>query len=387
MDAKNILNELSVITAVSTLCGFRRLFFSQKANEIKRGARNNWSYMSEKYAHNKSLQDTHVASLRAVFPEAEFVSDESADCYWVKMENTDFVIPKCFPLGFSFFDNDITNPDYEIYDDAAILMREFDSAMPAWETEFRAFCTENQEYIDKIEKLRLSEELRINNNYSIAKGYLRGKICDYACMHRKLMPYMSDAVLNSLANSGMRCNGTKCSMTNTTIDIISHQDIDRFGRFCSEVSFDLSAYGTKCSIGLYSAEVLLEIDRLIPQWADDAKKMAIEIQKQKKIEEISKNTTKVLIKNKLHTTGYKYQIFEKEKKYTTVKESLKFPKELILEVKLQRNRKIEVNIPFNSFDKANNILDALPAHIDSINSVPMKYRIKNQMVRGENWES
>lgn len=125
---------------------------------------------------------------------------------------------------------------------------------------------------------------------------------------------MSDAVLNSLANSGMRCNGTKCSMTNTTIDIISHQDIGRFGRFCSEVSFDLSAYGTKCSIGLYSAEVLLEIDRLIPQWADDAKKMAIEIQKQKKIEEISKNTTKVLIKNKLHTTGYKYQIFEKEKK-------------------------------------------------------------------------
>lgn len=195
---------------------------------------------------------------------------------------------------------------------------------------------------------------------------------------------MSNAVLNSLAKSEMRCNGTECSMTNTTIDICTETT---YGVVESVVLLDLSAYGTNCSIGLYPADVLLEIDRRIPQWADEAKNIAYEFQKQKKIEEINKNTTKILIKNKMREMGCQYRISENERYGYSVNQSKIRPTEFVLEVKLQKNRKLVVNIPFSCRDKANIILDALSAHIDSINSVPMKYRIKNQMVRGENWES
>ena len=376
MDANTLFSKLDATSWQSTLWRLKQLFFTQKTYDINRGE---WCSRTD---INRQNAYTYIDSLRTELPEAEFISDDVySDKLWVRMKNVDFVISKSFPVEFSFFDKDITETPYFWDSDSnANLMRKFDNAMPEWEAEFRAFCTENQQQIDKLETKRL---LRYDKS-RIAKEYLKGKIWDFACMHRKLMPYMSNAVLNSLAKSGMRCNGTKCSMTNTTIDIGTETT---YGVVESVVLLDLSAYGTKCSIGLYPAEVLLEIDRRIPQWADEAKNIAYEFQKQKKIDEINKNTTKILIKNKMREMGCQYRIFENGRDGYSVNQSKISPTEFVLEVKLQKNRKLVVNIPFNCREKANNILDALSAHITAINSVPMKYRIKNQSVGREIWES
>ena len=264
MDANTLFRELDATSWQSTLWRLKQLFFTQKTYEIKRGE---WCPRTDINSQNAY---TYIDSLRTELPEAEFISDDAySDKLWVRMKNVDFVISKSSPVEFSFFDKDITETPYFWDSDSnANLMRKFDNAMPEWEAEFRAFCTENQQQIDKLETKRLLrygyDKMRI--------FYLKGKIWDFACMHRKLMPYMSNAVINSLAKSGMRCNGTKCSMTNTTIDIGTETT---YGVVESVVLLDLSAYDTKCSIGLYPADVLLEIDRCIPQWADEAKNIAI----------------------------------------------------------------------------------------------------------------
>lgn len=377
MDANTLFSKLDANSSQSTLWRLKQLFFTQKTNEIKEGI---WS-RSIGEVTDINIQNAYIDSLRTELPEAEFISGGAySDNLWVRMKNVDFVIIKSTPNQFEFFDKNNSTPVFKDSDGITNLMRKFDNAMPEWEAEFRAFCTENQQKIDKIETKRLSRY----DKFCISKEYLKGKIGDFACMHRKLLPYMNAAVLNSLANSGMQCNGTKCSMTNTTIDIGTQK---MNGVVESVVSFDLSAYGTNCSIGLYPAEVLLEIDRRIPQWVDEAKNIAYEFQKQKKIDEINKNTTKILIKNKLREMGCQYRISEYGRDGYSVNQSKIEPTEFVLEVKLQKNRKLVVNIPFNCREKVNNILDALSAHIAAINSVPMKYRIKNQSVGREIWES
>ena len=148
MDANTLFSKLDATSSQSTLWRLKQLFFRQKTNEIKEGI---WSRRIGEVT-DINIQNAYIDSLRTELPEAEFISGGAySDNLWVRMKNVDFVIIKSTPNQFEFFDKNNSTPVFKDSDGITNLMRKFDNAMPEWEAEFRAFCTENQQKIDKIE--------------------------------------------------------------------------------------------------------------------------------------------------------------------------------------------------------------------------------------------
>lgn len=242
--------------------------------------------------------------------------------------------------------------------------------MPEWDTEFRTLCAENQRKIDELARKRL---INISIKQTVVEDYLSYKVIDTAIMNRQLLPVMYKSVVGALKNVGE--TEYERLLDDYKIDFSRVFDVP------SRIILDFNIGHGFC-IGLYSPEVLLEIDRQIPQWIEEGREMEREFDKREKIKQINENSTKVLVKSKMHELGCEYRLDDKGQTYYI---QSKKPKEYVLTVKLQKGRKLVVTIPSDNLDRVRKILDSLSASINAINSVPMNHRIKFQNVGNEAW--
>ncbi|MBO7494942.1 MAG: hypothetical protein J6T98_00195 [Salinivirgaceae bacterium] len=355
----------------STLLLLKRLFFKRKLEEID----NNITAMVIMADGNTYRQTSFIDNLRRNLPEAELVCDKYNEPHWVKMENVDFVIDKRYTNFFRFYNKSISDSTLSVAGDISMVMRKINNAMPEWEAEFRAFLIRNKEKIEKYQEECLLEGC---DKTDIAKKYLQIKISDTVFLHRKLLPEKQESVLKALNDNGMRCKNTRYFLQN-----ISFKIEDWYLLQSPEFRLEITANKTNVSVGLYSAEVILEIDRNIPQWVAEGKELEKEFAKSEKIKQINENSAKALVISKMHELGCEYKLNAKAQEYNYWKRNK--PKELVLEIKLQKNRKLVINIQSNNPNKVRNLLDSLSAYIEAVNNIPMNVKIQFQSVGNEEW--
>ena len=303
------------------------------------------------------------------------VCDKYNEPHWVKMENVDFVIDKRYTNFFRFYNKSISDSTLSVAGDISMVMRKINNAMPEWEAEFRAFLIRNKEKIEKYQEECLLEGC---DKTDIAKKYLQIKISDTVFLHRKLLPEKQESVLKALNDNGMRCKKTRYFLQN-----ISFKIEDWYLLQSPEFRLEITVNKTDVSVGLYSAEVILEIDRNIPQWVAEGKELEKEFAKSEKIKQINENSAKALVISKMHELGCEYKLNAKAQEYNYWKRNK--PKELVLEIKLQKNRKLVVNIQSNNPNKVRNLLNSLSAYIEAVNNIPMNVKIQFQSVGDEEW--
>ena len=356
MDAEELFKELKTDTSENITKQLKQLFFSRKIKDA----------ITDKYVaainleENRIMLDDFIANIEQELPEAELIYYMKGFPRWIKMENVDFEFEA---FAIHFYDRTISFRSFYAIENIAILLRKFNLIMPIWESEFRNFYTENQQKINELESRRL---ISSSNKLNVVKEYLQRKAFDTAIMNRRLLPYMNDSVVDALIKD-------KKGLQNYKFSFCGGRDGDM------RLDFNV---GGSCLIGLCSAEVLLEIDRRIPQWIEEGKELEREFDKREKIQQINENTIKVLVKNKMHELNFEYRLNQKEQYH--YQQSAK-PIEYVLEVKLQKGRKLVVTIPPDNIDRVRKILDSIETSINAINSVPMNHRIKFQSVGREDW--
>lgn len=374
MSAEELFKNLQKDAWQSTFRQLKELFFSKKMEEIL----GKYNRVQLSWEQGKCVCDNFVANLTQVLPEAELICYEFGrlnEPRWIKLKNIDFEIhPPHFNSDYCSF----TYMHFYKPNDIADLMREIDNSVLAWETEFQAFCTDNRHKINDFEKKRLMERY---DKQRIAREYLLSRINDALRMHRMLLPNMWDSVRKTLKDNSALAKGSCYLLNNISIKYNRNDYFDPSSKLEISVrNFENACCNTK----LYPAEVLLEIDRSIPQWIEEGKELEREFDKQEKIKQINANSAKVLVKNKMHELGCEYRLNDKDKDQPWNQQSKK-PKEYELAVKLQKGRKLVVTIPTGNLDRVRKILDSLEASINAINSVPMNHRIKFQFVGNEAW--
>ena len=376
MDAEELFEMLENEPREDTLSNgallqLKRLFFKRKLEEID----NNIAAMVLMADGNTYRQTSFIDNLKHDLPEAELVCDKYNEPHWVKMENVDFVIGKRYTNFFSFHNKSIPDSTLSVTGGISMVMRKINNAMPEWEAEFRAFYIRNKEKIEKYQEECLLEGC---DKTDIAKKYLQIKIGDTVFLHRKLLPEMEESVLKALSDNGMRRKNVRYFLQNISFTIE-----DWYLMQNPEIRLEISANKTNISVGLYSAEVILEIDRNIPQWVAEGKELEQELAKREKIKQINENSVNALVISKMHELGCEYKLNAKEQEYNFWKRNK--PKTLVLEVKLQKNRKLVVNIVSDNPNKAIKLLDSLSAYIEAVNNIPMNVRIQFQSVGDEEW--
>ena len=364
MNAEELFNEIRTDTTDSILSQLKWLFFKKKIKEVT-DKDNTVINRIEK----RIMIDDFIANFNKELPEAELIYYKRELPRWIKMENVDFAFDAC---GIDFFDTTISSTRFFATNNIWELLRNFNNVMPEWDTEFRTLCAENQRKIDKLARKQLIDE---SSKQNVVENYLKYKVIDTAIMNRRLLPVMYDSVIGALKNVGKSeyerlLDGYKIDFSRV---------FDRPSRIILDFNI-----GHNFCIGLYSPEVLLEIDRRIPQWIEEGKELEREFDKREKIKQINENSTKVLVKNKMRELGCEYRFADKDKGQSYYKQSEK-PKEYELAIKLQKGRKLVVTIPTANLDRVRKILDSLSASINAINSVPMNHRIKFQFVGNEAW--
>ncbi|MBO4807030.1 MAG: hypothetical protein J5554_13440 [Paludibacteraceae bacterium] len=98
----------------------------------------------------------------------------------------------------------------------------------------------------------------------------------------------------------------------------------------------------------------------MPQWKEKCIQFQYESDKQKKKEQIARNTVNILVKNKMKELGYEYQYNEFE---------------CTLQVKMQKKRKIALRLPSANIEKTKLLLNTLPSYVETLNNIPMYIRI------------
>ena len=256
-------------------------------------------------------------------------------------------------------------------------------SIPFWKDDFRAFYKANKERINELEKKRLV------NNYGkrdIEVKYLESKISDFQLWQMPLKSDHRNEVLAALARQGVKVYETEnpsstdvcCDMQNLKIQF----HYDDFPK--REISMlTVSAMHLWPIHNLYPANVYLEIDRNIPQWIEEGRELKREFDKIEKIEQITANSIKVLVKNKMRELGCEYRFNEKKAEPF---QKPKKTKDYLLEVKLQKSRELAITIPSAKIEKVKTLLDSLSTYIDAINNVPANVRIHYHKVGGgEQW--
>ena len=362
MNAEELLNEIRTDTTDSILSELKWLFFKKKIKEVT--AKDNTVINR---IEKRIRIDDFIANFNKELPEAELIYYMRELPRWIKMENVDFDFDAC---GIDFSDTTISSTRFYATNNIWELLRYFNNVMPEWNTEFRTLCAENQRKIDKLARKQLIDE---SSKQNVVENYLKFKVIDTAIMNRRLLPVMYDSVIGALKNVGKSeyerlLDGYKIDFSRV---------FDRPSRIILDFNI-----GHNFCIGLYSPEILLEIDRRIPQWIEEGKELEREFDKREKIKQINENSTKVLVKSKMHELGCEYRLDDKGQTYYI---QSKKPKEYVLTVKLQKGRKLVVNIQSNNPNKVRNLLDSLSAYIETVNNIPMNVRIQSQSVGREKW--
>lgn len=363
MNAEELFSQLDTESSFDILKQLKHLFFRSKIREM---VADNDSVLINDEEKIKNL-NAFIANIEQELPEAELINFNNKTPRWIKMENVDFEFGAC---SIHFFDTTISPLIFYATDNIAELLRNFNNAMPEWNAEFRTFCVENQQRIDELEKNRLISN---SSRQTVVENYLELKVVDTAIINRQLLPVMYDSVADALKNEReMECQRV---LDNCKIDFNRV-----FEMRCDAISLCIRLWfnnGGNCLIGLCFPEVLLEIDSKIPQWIEEGKELYREFDKQEKIQQINENTVKVLVKNKMRKMDCEYNFHPK--KQNDCYQILKMPNEYVLTVKLQKDRKLIVNLPSDNLDRVRKILDTLEAPINAINSVPGEYRVTSRI--------
>ena len=363
MDAEELLEKWKKDSSQVNFAELKRLFFNQKIVAFLEGNK----YEPRYWKYEEKKMDDFIANIRQELPEAELVCDKSNKRLFLSMKNVDFELTN---FGIRIYDRSISFPDKYASYDMANLLQKFDNAMAEWETEFRLFCTENQQTIENCEKKRLAEH---SGKMRVLSDYLECMVMNTALMYRQLLPHMCESVVNALKKHEIESIFSTLQFNYCKFDFKTN--------VTENVRLDFN-HGRSCYVGLHSADFYLEIDRRIPQWIEEGKELEREFDKREKIQQINENTIKVLVKNKMHELNFEYRLNQKEQYH--YQQSAK-PIEYVLEVKLQKGRKLVVTIPPDNIDRVRKILDSIETSINAINSVPMNHRIKFQNVGNEAW--
>ena len=215
-------------------------------------------------------------------------------------------------------------------------------SFPKWEEEYKTVCRENYRQVEKI-LLEKWEPVRT------VIRYLKHKI--------DLMQVLSNgeqgATADDLKALGLPVEKKGCATSfgceNMTIEMNEFR----------MMSFVIDNYSI-CACRNLPIETILEIDRSIPQWIEEAKVLQHELEKQKKTKQIGENSITALVKSRMRELSCEYQFGSG-----------------LLEIKLQYDRKLVVRLPYANLDKAKRILNSLSLHIAALNSIPDEYLIKS----------
>lgn len=355
MDAEELLEKWKKDSSQVNFAELKRLFFNQKIVAFLEDNK----YEPRYWKYEEKKMDDFIANIGQELPEAELVCDKSNKRLFLSMKNVDFELTY---FGIRIYDRSISFPDKYASYDMANLLQKFDNAMAEWETEFRLFCTENQQTIENCEKKRLAEH---SGKMRVLSDHLECMVMNTDLMYRQLLPYMCESIVNKLKNN-------EIEPIHSTLQF-NYCKFDFKTNVTENVRLDFN-HGRSCYVGLHSADFYLEIDRRIPQWIEEGKELEREFDKREKNQQINENMVKVLVKNKMRELGCEYSLNQKEQNYH-YQQSAK-PKEYVLEVKLQKSRKLVITIPPDNLDRVRKILDSIEASINAINSVPMNHRIK-----------
>ena len=328
---------------------------------------------------NESKAKAYIKKLRQTLPEAELIEAYFTGNYWVKMKNVDFKINAYCENCFSFYDKTLCSATFYESSGIASLIRKFDAAISLWMSEFQWFCARNKVQIELLERERL---LATSDKKSIVENYLKSRICDKLLATRALIPNMFDSEYKEFEKY---CQGNETD-SNMLKHILIENDyiLMENGYYSKELHLNSTNFQNVYRIAImpHKPEVLVEIDNSIPQWLEESKTLLREFDKREKIEQLNINSVKVLIKNKMRELNFEYRLNQKEQYH--YQQSAK-PIEYVLEVKLQKGRKLVVTIPPDNIDRVRKILDSIETSINAINSVPMNHRIKFQSVGREDW--
>lgn len=216
-------------------------------------------------------------------------------------------------------------------------------SFPKWNEEFKTVCRENYRQVEKI-LLEKCEPVRAVNRYLELKIELMQVLCNGE----------QGATAYDLKALGLpvekKDDSTYFDCKNITIEMNGlWKDI--------EMRFVIDDYTIWLHLAL-PIKTILEIDRSIPQWIEEAKVLQHELEKQKKTKQIGENAVTVLAKKLMRESGYEYQLDEG-----------------LLEIKLLHDRKLVASLP-SKLAKAKLKLSRIPQSVAAINSVPEEYEIK-----------
>ena len=374
MDAKELFSKVDLNLSQPVFRQLKQLFFNQKADEIKK------EHCAMRITEiNESKAKAYIKKLRQTLPEAELIEAYFTGNYWVKMKNVDFKINAYCENCFSFYDKTLCSATFYESSGIASLIRKFDAAISLWMSEFQWFCARNKVQIELLERERL---LATSDKKSIVENYLKSRICDKLLATRALIPNMFDSEYKEFEKY---CQGNETD-SNMLKHILIENDyiLMENGYYSKELHLNSTNFQNVYRIAImpHKPEVLVEIDNSIPQWLEESKTLLREFDKREKIEQLNINSVKVLIKNKMRELNFEYRLNQKEQYH--YQQSAK-PIEYVLEVKLQKGRKLVVTIPPDNIDRVRKILDSIETSINAINSVPMNHRIKFQSVGREDW--
>lgn len=224
-----------------------------------------------------------------------------------------------------------------------------------WENDIHAFYKANKEQIAELETKRLL------NNYSketLDGEYLVSKITDTLLMQTPLTPDKKGAVLDNLQKQGMKLTKTMLSVTVSCV-VMKNMRIEYYvDKYHNKERWELKVNGlTKYLIeaDIYPAEVYIEIDNRIPHWLAESQTLQRECCKREKIERINSSYIKALVQNKMRELNCEYRFYEKEQNGYWNQNK---PKEFVLDIKLQKSKKLNEMVPANkSIGRVRNALD------------------------------
>ena len=356
----------------TTLQELKEAFFQEKEDIV---LQNNHSGQRCPYP-----EDALPQRMIELFPTATVHPKPYSQSYknWkiLHLPNVDIERRRCGDTFLRFYDVADTSYRYEVIPNPAAFLKELNDRMPVWKSEFGQLCLQNADALKERELKR--QELCVKQHVispSEFEGmYMQDRITDMLLMTPTSLhePYRIFENLKSMlpkdidpfSNLQSSNVSVKIALNNLSLTIW-----DR-GRWWLYIHFQ--NYVLRFDFKLLTKELVQQIDTQLPLWFSEARQVLYDIQKKEKAEQIGRNTTRILVKQRMKEMGWEHQLST-------------YNDYLLLIVKLQKRRMLKVTLPADNMERAKRLLDELVSHVTAIDSVPMNFRIANQSNKMQ-WE-
>ena len=283
-----------------------------------------------------------INTIKQAFPEAS-IKEIGENTTLIKLKNADFTIGTFGMQKYIYTKNVAPVIWIEEIHNLIEFMKEIDRQMPNWEADFADYMSQHEKEIETILQKSLS------NGYSNTSDILKCRI--------QLM--LLECRENT--DTGVILQKTLENKQVSFRNIVIKPEKDLVFISIPEIQ--------NCSESFRNKEInvvlLQKIDALVPQWIEEQMWWGLELEKQKKVIELSQLSIKTLIRQKMKVLGYEYKIKKNEKSIS-------------LFIKLEKSRMLKLSLPDLAINTISRRIDMIEDAVKAINNIHDYFRITNE---------